>query len=260
MDFTPEKYAELLTAFLSRGYRFVRFIDYLEGQSRARTVILRHDVDRGHAAALRMAKQEADLGITATYNFRYRAFDSFHHIIKEISSLGHEIGYHYEELSHCRGDREKALRLFADRLEHARKLVPLRTMAMHGSPLSRYDNRSLWSKHSYGEYGIAGEPYLDLDFTGIRYITDTGRLWNDRRFNLRDHAGLHGDGGWRNTSALIHSIQQDGLPDQLMLNVHPGRWIPFGPCWLWEWGWQWTKNRGKRLLKPFLLGHADQAL
>jgi len=57
---------------------------------------------------------------------------------------------------------------------------------MHGSPLSRYDNRRICDKYNYRDFGITGEPYFDLDFTKVLYLTDTGRRWDGNKVSLRD--------------------------------------------------------------------------
>ena len=57
---------------------------------------------------------------------------------------------------------------------------------MHGSPLSKFDNRKLWEKYDYKEYGIIGEPYFDVDFSGVLYFTDTVRRWDGFDFSVRD--------------------------------------------------------------------------
>ena len=59
---------------------------------------------------------------------------------------------------------------------------------MHGSPLSRYDNRKLWEKYDYREFGIIGEPYFDIDFNKVLYLTDTGRRWDGEAVSVRDKA------------------------------------------------------------------------
>lgn len=41
---------------------------------------------------------------------------------------------------------------------------------MHGSPLSKYDNREIWKKY---------------DFNQFFYLTDTGRRW-DGKYAVRD--------------------------------------------------------------------------
>jgi len=46
---------------------------------------------------------------------------------------------------------------------------------MHGSPLSKYDNRKIWEKYDYRDYGIIAEPYFDIDFNEVFYMTDKGR-------------------------------------------------------------------------------------
>ena len=45
--------------------------------------------------------------------------------------------------------------------------LPIETICMHGSPLSRYDNRKIWEKYNYRDYGIIGEPYFDVDFRKV---------------------------------------------------------------------------------------------
>src|SRR5690625_6415775 len=36
-------------------------------------------------------------------------------------------------------------------------------------------SRDLWKWYSYRDYGIIAEPYFDLDFSRVLYLTDTGR-------------------------------------------------------------------------------------
>ena len=57
---------------------------------------------------------------------------------------------------------------------------------MHGSPLSKYDNKLLWKYYNYRDFGIIGEPYFDVDFSKVLYLTDTGRRWNGNRVSIRD--------------------------------------------------------------------------
>jgi hypothetical protein len=253
MDFTHSRYNGLLTAFREQGYCFLTFIEYLEGKAEGKTVILRHDVDRDLSSALRMAEMEARQGLRATYNFRQDAFRRNPGLIATVQELGHEIGYHYEELARYRGDQHKALEHFRNNLEEARRVANVHTIAMHGSPLSRYHNLLLWKDYDYRTLAVAGEAYLDVDYGEVFYLTDTGRLWNDRRFNLRDHCGKISDLSWCCTNELIRDIRRGVVPSKVMLNVHPGRWNPPGLRWLQAWGWQWVKNAGKFFLKPLIL-------
>ena len=59
---------------------------------------MRHDVDRLPANALTMARLENELGIEATYYFWSVPESWDEGTIREIASVMHEIGYHYEDL------------------------------------------------------------------------------------------------------------------------------------------------------------------
>ena len=108
-----------------------------------------------------MAQQEHALGIRSSYYFRYPG--TFRpDIIRKIRDLGHEIGYHYEVLSKTNGDYAKAIALFSEELEEFRKICPVKTICMHGSPLSKYNNRDLWERYDYHAYGIFGEAFLSF--------------------------------------------------------------------------------------------------
>lgn len=169
MDFTLSKYKELLVALNGYG-----------------EVTLRHDVDKKPQNSLKTARIERDLGWKAVYYFRAVPESWDDSIIREISALGHEIGYHYESLTTCNGDKEAAYRDFCDNLEKLRKLAPVTSICMHGSPKSKWDSRDLWKQFDYHQLGIETEPYLDTDFSQVFYLTDTGRRWDGFNVSVRD--------------------------------------------------------------------------
>jgi len=162
------------------------FHEFIINKPEEKIAILRHDVDHRTLNALKMAEMEADAEIAATYYFRSIPPVFKPDIIRRISDLGHEIGYHYENLSfgrrHSGISREQFFELaiedFKRNLEKFRKLVSVKTICMHGSPWSKYDNRELWDVYDYRDYGIIGEQYLDVDFNEVLYLTDTGMAWN----------------------------------------------------------------------------------
>lgn len=100
MEFTTKAYIDLLNILKHKGYHFCL---YCESDTVKKSVIIRHDVDFSLEKALEMAKLEHDLGVKSTYfillstNF-YNIYskDSFEKI-KQIYSLGHEIGLHFDE-------------------------------------------------------------------------------------------------------------------------------------------------------------------
>lgn len=220
-DFTMAKYGELCRVLLDAGYTPVTVERYLTGGSDGRTVILRHDVDRKPENALKMAELEHALGVTSTYYFRH-PYTFIPAIIEQVLSLGHEVGYHYEVLAKARGDYEKAIDLFTRELEEFRSLCDVRTICMHGSPLSRYDNRDLWKRYDFREFGIAGEAYLSMAGKDLRYLTDTGRNWGGRH-SVRDAMPGAGAVPVETTDDLARWIASSG-EEGLYLTVHPERW------------------------------------
>ena len=55
---------------------------------------------------------------------------------------------------------ELAIEDFERNLEKFREFYPVKTICMHGSPLSKWDNRDLWKRYDYRDYGIIAEPYF----------------------------------------------------------------------------------------------------
>ena len=224
MDFTLIKYQELLVALKKSGIPFK----------------LRHDVDMLPHNSLRTAQIEKTQGLYATYYFRMVPESYDEDVIKSISGLGHEIGYHYESLTTCNGDMEAAYNDFCRNLDKLRTLVPISSICMHGSPRSRYDGKDLWKKYDYHDFGIIGEPYFDVDFSKLFYLTDTGRCWDGFNVSVRDKIPVHQDrwigNGWvyHTTDDVIGAIDNKGLPEQIMITTHPQRWT--------DNFFQWTKE------------------
>lgn len=246
-DFSLVIYVALLEVLQNGGYETQTFKDYLEGQ-KERVVILRHDVDKMPLNSLEFARIEHDKGIRASYYFRCVPESFQPDIIREIASLGHEIGYHYEDLDSCKGDTDKAYRSFQNNLARLREIAPVTTICMHGSPYSKHDNRKLWQKYDYGDLGIIGEPYFDLDYTKVFYLTDTGRKWNGEDTSIRDKVDSTFHIKIKNTKHLIRLIKEGRLPDQIMINTHPQRWNDDLLLWGREMVWQGIKNQVKRMV------------
>jgi len=98
MDFTLSAYKQLISTLQSQCYFCQTFEEYIQ-TPKEKVVILRHDVDRLPGNSLKTALLENELGIRATYFFRTIPQTFKPEIIKEIAYFGHEIGYHYENLS-----------------------------------------------------------------------------------------------------------------------------------------------------------------
>jgi hypothetical protein len=274
-DFTLTTYKKLLEELLASGYSFQTFQDFIQRPEK-KTVILRHDVDRKPGNSLVIAKIEKEAGIKASYYFRIvkESYDKY--IIKKIAEMGHEIGYHYENLSEISKKKrvtskeelyELAIDNFRLNLEKLRKLYPVKTICMHGSPLSKWDNRDLWKRYNYRDHGIIAEPYFDVDFDEVFYLTDTGRRWDGDEVSVRDKVKGTEVGGrrsevgdrisavrglrFRHTWDIIEAAENGLLPDKIMLNTHPQRWDDRFWPWMKELVWQNFKNVIKRYLLKF---------
>ena len=249
-DFTLNIYRKLLCEFKKSDYFFLTFEDFMsKGLPSKKTIILRHDVDKRPENALKMAQLENEYGIKASYYFRIVKQSNNPTIIKKISKLDHEIGYHYEDLTLAKGNFDDAISLFEKHLAYFRQYYPIKTICMHGSPLSRYDNRLIWKTNDYRDYGIIGEPYFDIDFENVAYLTDTGRKWNSSNENIRDKVKTNFSFDFRSTFEIINAVKKHKLPDKVMLNIHPQRWNMNLVGWLIEFLGQNLKNHIKRLIK-----------
>ncbi len=225
-DFTHVIYQKLLKTLQEKGYQFITVDDYFAKRYKTSKslIMMRHDVDRYPKRSLAMAKLEHTLGVKATYYFRTIPATFKEDIIKEIASLGHEIAYHYESLAQTNGDYEAALEDFKSNLERLRRFYPIRNIAMHGRPTSKWDSRLLWNRYDYKEYGIVSEPYFDIDFNEVFYATDAGRAWGNDKINLRDRVDTDFDFKFSHTNELIELIKNDELPQKIMINIHPEHW------------------------------------
>ena len=261
-DFTLKIYKQLLTALLQAGYEFITFEQYCSlsagaslrslGEAEAQLlpekfIILRHDVDLKAKNSLETAKIEHSLSIRASYYFRVVPQSDKPHIIKQIAGLGHEIGYHYEDLSLFKGDENQAIAHFEEKLAYFRTFYSVRTICMHGSPTSKIDNKDIWKSNSYRNFGIIGEPYFDVDFNKVFYLTDTGRSWNGERFSVRDKVQTPFNQRFSTTKEIINAAKNAILLDKIMITTHPQRWTNNFVWWLWEIVFQSFKNQIKQM-------------
>jgi len=302
MDFTLKTYCRLLDAFTDQNHNIQTFAEYIEAPVN-RSIILRHDVEARYGNALQFARIQHEQGISGTYYFRILPDHFDKDIIREIAAMGHEIGYHYDDLSYCHGNYEKAIQRFEKNLSILREIAPVKTICMEGAPLSKWDNRALWGEsavrssqfavrssqsytenrnpesgtRNYRDFGIIGEPYFDIDFSKVLYLTDTGRRWDGKgsvrdkvqssKFKVQSESSQLAVGSqlssnpptadcrpptanlaFRSTNDIIAAARAGLLPDQVMFTFHPQRWNDKPLPWLQELVMQNVKNTVKRLV------------
>lgn len=219
-DFTLKSYRSLLEAFQAAGYHFQTFEELMTAPVEGRSVVMRHDVDELAWNALKMAKLEHALGVRATYFFRVVKQSNVPEVIERIARMGHEVGYHYEDLALTEGEEGKAIESFKSNLAYFRGFYPVRSVCMHGSSTSKYDNRLLWKNHSLSEFGLVGEPYLSVDFDKVYYMTDTGYAWDGGKYATRDIVESPFELKFHTTQQVVECINAGQFPHHALILAH----------------------------------------
>ncbi len=192
-----------LLARISATHRIVRFADVRDGEPEGPFCILRHDVDYSPAAALRLAEQEAERGVRATYflltgSAYYNLLAPEHAgFARRLVALGHEVGLHYDVRSFLPFAREEWTRLLRAQAAFLSELAgqPVTSMAMH-QPALHGDDPFRGSSDFLNAY--------DERFTrDAAYVSDSCRAWRNS--------------GWS-------MFERGEFPPRLQLLLHPINW------------------------------------
>lgn len=156
-------YVSLLQSLLDKSYRFGDF-----GQlGPDRTIVLRHDIDFSLEYALKAARIEAEMGISAYYfilltsNF-YNAFSrQGREMLLEIKQLGHRFGVHFDPTVH--DNVEAGFEEERAALESVVGHTDITSLHRPGKFLED-NNRSI---------GSCEHTYLDKYFKDVKYTSDS---------------------------------------------------------------------------------------
>jgi len=253
-SFTLDSYKKFVGIITNNYKSILRFDNYFLSDIPPESfVIFRHDIDRRPYRALVMAEIENSLGVCSTYYFRIKKHTFNPTIISKISQLGHEIGYHYESLSDTDGNMDKALIDFEYNLDRMRQIVPVKTISMHGRPFKKYDNRDIWKNLENAQYlkdklNILGEVYLDIDYSDIAYINDTGRNWISNKSNIRDKIISDINSDFNNETELREALINKKF-NKIIFQIHPERWNDGLISWLTQYSFDLAANTLKALIR-----------
>lgn len=236
MSFYLTEYLSLLENLQSNSYRLVNVSNFLKNASTSRkknlsndfpnqpSCILRHDVDRRPDAALVMARAEKERSIQSTYYFRCDRNGNFQgDHIAAIADMGHEIGYHYEDLSRSGGENSVAIGRFIRNLASLRIYADCQTVAMHGAPLSRVHNLDLLRGRRLSDFGLSSDASLSFEEITCLYVSDTGGKWLSGS-NLRDFAGVPYDTEFCPVFSSEFFDDLRKFKPLIYLSTHPERW------------------------------------
>ena len=201
-DFTESEYAALLS-LAKRSYRFLPFADALA--SAPRSLLWRHDVDFSVHRALALARIEAEEGARATY-FLYLHSGFYNALelevaerVREIVSLGHELGLHFDPTFYTAAGRDPEEALLRERalLEDLFE-CPVLSFSLHNPDVAG------WDVHRDEVGGMVNAYGATLRRT-FGYVSDSNGYWRFRR--LRD-------------------VLEDAAEERLHVLTHPEWWVP----------------------------------
>ena len=198
MTFTHEWYEGFLRRLRSAGYEFGTF----ETPPRSGEVLLRHDLDLSLRRAVKVARIEAEQGVTAAYFLLltsplYNAMDGQSRAaIREVASLGHEVGLHFDTHQYWAADTPPSPEAVVERVREEQSVLasivddPLETVSFHVPPE--------WVLgESFPGLRSAYEPAY---FEDVEYVADSGQRWRSE------------------------PPFADGRPDAAQVLTHPGLW------------------------------------
>ncbi|GAB1468191.1 hypothetical protein MASR2M64_08990 [Candidatus Cloacimonadota bacterium] len=142
------EYEQIISAAKEQGYKFYTLQDFRSAEisDTEAFIILRHDIDTDPQGALRFAEIELKHGVKASYFFRQATWHPG--VMNVLHHGGHEVGYHYEELSdYAKKHHIKRKEEILKHLAYIRK-----TFAENLSALSKTVDFQLSSAAAHGDF------------------------------------------------------------------------------------------------------------
>lgn len=200
-NFSLDDYRVLLQSLKGVGYDFCPLTVSVSSSGR-RVIYLRHDIDLHLAQVDQMAEIEMKMDVKATY---YVLLTSYYNvlclenqrILRRISTMGHEIGLHYDMETYPE-DHDQARRHLDEEVALLSKVTgkPIRTISMHQPHKGLPD-----PFRQMDEYVHAHDPRYRGNMI---YISDSCRAWRDE--------------------SLLTCFGENA-PGCLMLSLHPELWL-----------------------------------
>jgi len=200
-DFTERNYRKLLE-LAKQNFKF-RFFTSMPLQQH--DLLLRHDVDFSPQRAKALAKIESDLQVGSTYFFRLRGADysildiENQKIIFEISSLGHDIGLHFESEDSVNSEEELINQLSTDK--NLFELITGKILKV----FSFHNPNSMMLSMTNSKYSEMLNAYSDIYFDKNNYVSDSNGYWRFRS---------------------LKTVLDDPGTEKLQVLIHPEWWTP----------------------------------
>lgn len=209
-DFSYDHYRDCLNNALERSYIFYKFCEY-ENRGK-KNIFMRHDVDHNLKLAIKMAEVEESLGIKSTYFIRTHAvgYNIFSiestKILKDIVSMGHEIGFHYEN-SYSRVTKKDTEKCFKISLAALENCADVKVVSASPHEPSRSKSNKI-SQNIIKRAGIKYQAYDDIFVKKMKYISDSSCNWRE---------------------GCMHNFINSEKYDELCILTHPFWWYNQSP-------------------------------
>ena len=205
-------------------------VSQILNQSTSNWIAIKHDVETNVEKALHIAKIEAKYNIKATYYIQADLLDKNYELLQKISSLGHEVTYHYDVLDANNGDINKSIEEFTSNIEKFKKYgFDVQTVCPHGNPVMI---RSGWNSNkdffrdnevvklfpNILDMVVQLPDRLDYKYT---YISDAGYCWNQIVNIESNDVKNDGDIKIKDYKELLEFIS---TKESVILSAHPHRW------------------------------------
>lgn len=176
VKFTYEWYRTFIETVASE-----RRVTDFENDIQSNEIAVRHDVDYSLRDALRMARLEADCGISTTYCFLvtgpfYNPLSrNAREVITEIAELGHEIGLHFS--THQYWEDEPTEADLSDKVRTEQEILEsvthddVRLISFHNPPEWVLDRTFAGFSHTYES----------RFFSTVPYVADSNQRWRSQQ-------------------------------------------------------------------------------
>jgi len=191
MDFTYDWYVQLINTLKDNGYCFSNYLNYKRYN---KTVILRHDVDFSLEKAREIAKLEHENNVKSTFfvllstNF-YNIFSKeSNEIIKELMSLGHHIGLHFDEKRYGISNKEEL-----DYWIHRESQILSYALGKEVKVVSMH-RPSKWVLQNNIQFKDIINSYSKEFFSNFKYLSDSRMHWRENVVEIiksRSYNRLH---------------------------------------------------------------------
>lgn len=230
---TFSRYAEFLATMSAAGLQSRTIATLAQTPPQKCDIFLKHDVESRVDRALEMARIEARYRHSATYYFQGDLLDSPITIaaIAEMTSLGHEVTYHYDVLDSCDGDYSAAMLEFQEYVARFAKLgCVIKTVCPHGNPTKI---RKGWqsNKDFFRHPGVRNKYPNIMDIVvDFPVLFNQGIYVSDAGFNLKIVGAIATNDSSNQTAMQDgHTIDWSDITqlaqesEGMVMSVHPHR-------------------------------------